>query len=131
MIHSCINNLYILYGCGNLYSTSNYPLYFRLTSIYCQIISFYLIYSLSLSILLELDKNITFVKLENGFQYNAYVYACVNANAYACTSICIRIIHIYRKQSNVSARMASAKPIKVQMHGDADGMPSSMLTGEL
>lgn len=84
-----------------------------------------------MSILFELDRNITFVKLKNGFQYNAYVYACVNANAYVCTSICIRIIHIYRRQSNVSARMASAKPIKVQMHGDAGGMPSSTLTGKL
>lgn len=60
-----------------------------------------------------------------------HVYACVNANAYACTSICIRIIHIYRKQNNVSAAMASAKPIKVQMHGDAGGIPSSILTGKL
>lgn len=71
------------------------------------------------------------VELENGFKYNAYVYACVNTNAYACASICIRIIHIYKRQSDVSARMARAKPIKVQMHGDAGGIPSSTLTGKL
>lgn len=46
-------------------------------------------------------------------------------------SICIRIIHIYGRQSDISAGMASAKPIKVQMHGDAGGMPSSILTGKL
>lgn len=31
----------------------------------------------------------------------------------------------------MSVRVASAKPIKVQMHGDAGGMPSSTLTGKL
>lgn len=38
-------------------------------------------------------------------------------------------LYIFMKQSDVSAAMASAKPIKVQMHGDADGIASSILTG--
>jgi len=68
-------------------------------------------------------------------QYNAFARVRANVNAraslYLSLSICVRIIHIYGGQSDISAGVASAKPIKVQMHGDASGMPSSTLTGKL